>query len=165
MPRGKYVRRLKTILERVRKNVTLDPVTGCWLWQGSRFKSGGYGQMWGVGGKVKVKVHRALFIELHGPLRSDEFVCHRCDRPLCCNPDHLFKGSAAANAADMVAKGRQAVGGRNGNGRLTAVQVLAIRSDPRVGWRIAADYGVSQAAVSYIKIRRNWGWLEDDGAV
>jgi len=147
---------LKTILERVRLNVTVDAVTGCWLWQGSRFKSGGYGQMWAVGGRRKTKVHRALFIELHGPLRSDEFVCHRCDVARCCNPDHLFVGTAADNAADMVAKGRQV----RGLSKLTASQVLAIRADPRKQYEIAVDYGVTAPCVSQIKRRVNWGWLE-----
>lgn len=39
-------------------------------------------------------------------------MLHRCDTPACCNPEHLFLGTAADNVADMVAKGRQARGDR-----------------------------------------------------
>ncbi len=35
-------------------------------------------------------------------------ACHRCDNPPCCNPEHLFAGSRAANMRDAYRKGRVA---------------------------------------------------------
>lgn len=47
------------------------------------------------------------YILHNGPITSDQWVLHKCDTPRCVNPNHLFLGDAAANVADMDAKGRR----------------------------------------------------------
>ena len=34
-----------------------------------------------------------------------KYLCHRCDRPACVNPDHLFEGDHNVNQYDRKAKG------------------------------------------------------------
>lgn len=76
----------------------------CWPWTRGRFANQ-YGTF-RVDGANK-RAHRWLLGALRGAaLRSDELACHRCDNPPCCNPSHLFIGSAADNSRDMAAKGR-----------------------------------------------------------
>jgi hypothetical protein len=90
------------IRERILANVEPEPNTGCWLWS-----AGMSGEGYGIlrFGTPK-KAHRVAYNAFIGEIPGRLFVCHRCDTPLCVNPDHLFLGTAADNAQDMVRKGR-----------------------------------------------------------
>jgi hypothetical protein len=79
---------------------------GCWEWLGAR--SGfGYGKS-GYEGKF-LAAHRVSW-EIHfGLIPEGMLVCHRCDNPSCCNPSHLFLGTAADNTRDMWNKGRSQI--------------------------------------------------------
>ena len=76
---------------------------GCWEWDGTR-TLGGYGRAYVEG--PNRSVHRYVVEILYGPVARHLDVCHRCDNPCCCNPDHLFVGTRSENMRDCVAKGR-----------------------------------------------------------
>lgn len=75
----------------------------CWEWTGSRNKKG-YGVFRAIG-RVEL-AHRASWALANGLIPSGLCVLHKCDRPSCVNPAHLFIGTQADNVADMEAKGR-----------------------------------------------------------
>ena len=129
----------------------------CILWTGYR-NPGGYGTRW-VGGRT-VYAHRQAWTEAYGD-PGNQCVCHRCDNPACINVAHMFLGTNADNAADMVAKGRQArnIGERAGGAKLTADQVREIRSSTETGAAIAHRFGVAQTTVSGIRSRKRWAHI------
>jgi hypothetical protein len=81
-------------------HVRRGPAESCWEWQG-RIYGDGYGRFLGY-----LATHRLAYYFTTGVDPEELLVCHHCDNPPCCNPDHLFLGTHADNMRDMVQKGR-----------------------------------------------------------
>lgn len=134
-----------------------EPNTGCWLW--TSYRSGnGYGRV-SVGGKM-CQAHRVSWEAHKGAIPAGLCVLHRCDTRSCVNPDHLFLGTHNDNMTDMVRKGRSvrpdSAGEAHGRAKLNYASVAAIRADNRLQRVIAAEYGVSRAQISMIRLGKNW---------
>jgi len=140
----------------------------CWVWRAG-LSPDGYG-------KVKVhqktwRAHRFSWLLCFGD--AGGCILHRCDNRRCVRPEHLFPGTTADNTRDMLAKGREARGLRNGkythpertprgerNGcaRLTAHQVRAIRAarGSTSQRALARQYGVAQSTIGAILRQEKW---------
>lgn len=149
------------LIDRLMTKVVKKP-TGCWEWQG--WAIGGYGRI-RVGATRKM-VHRVSFEHFVGPIPNDLCVCHKCDNPICINPDHLFLGTRTENNSDKTAKGRQSRGEKHGMAVLanrrhkfgSAIAIQVREAYSRIGnqYLVAEQFGMSQANVSLIINQKRW---------
>ncbi len=93
----------------------------CWVWAaGCDTKGYGYQRINGTLYRVSRLSHYA-FNEAFDLTNRDVQICHRCDNPPCCNPNHLFIGNVKINNQDKAEKGRVP------NASLTSEQVLQVK--------------------------------------
>lgn len=138
----------------------------CWLWTGEHSTVGyGFFSVWRNNKRTaRLGAHRVSW-ELHnGPIPDGLCVMHKCDVPLCVRPDHLTLGTQAENLLDARTKGRMKgpppqVGTKNCKAKLSEANVLEIRHRVYGGEKqrtLANEFGVSQYAISAIKLRKVW---------
>ena len=96
--------RLVPLAERFLLYYQPGEAAACWPWAGTRDKEG-YGVI-GDEQRHQIRAHRIAYERVHGPIPPNVYVLHRCDNPPCCNPAHLWLGSAADNNSDKLRKDR-----------------------------------------------------------
>jgi hypothetical protein len=135
--------------------------SGCLEWQGAK-NSKGYGQLF-RGGKT-FRTHRVM-ADAYG---TNLMALHICDNPSCCNPDHIYLGSAQDNVDDRDSRGRYVAHGCGGyrvkgeehhQAKLTDELVLSIKQKISEGYTnvtLARDFGVAKCTISRIKRGVSW---------
>jgi hypothetical protein len=127
----------------------------CWLWTGA-VNDKGYGWVSRTRALGPTRAHRFSW-EIHrGQIPKGKCVLHKCDVPLCVNPDHLFLGTRKDNTRDMMRKGRCINGERASWSKLTEKEVREILKSKDSQRTLARRYGVIQQTISSIKRRINW---------
>jgi len=141
-------------IERFHKKYIIDE-NGCWIWQTStrgRDPKRQYGRHWA--NDKSINAHRFSYIIYHGQIPNGIYVCHKCDIPLCVNPEHLFLGTHKDNMKDMTKKNRAYKGrgeAKHWLSKLTNVQAEEIRKNLLSQSKLAKIYGVSQTTIGRIK--------------
>jgi HNH endonuclease len=125
--------------------------TECWEWQASRHEKG-YG-WFRLGGKMR-KAHTVAYEYFKGEIPAGLLVCHECDNPACCNPNHLWVGTVADNTHDMIRKGRNYTTPKGSSKKLTPEDAVSIRDTWRKGKTtmkaLAQQYGVSISTIQRV---------------
>ncbi len=155
--------------QKILQNIKVDASTGCWVWQ-KHLSNTGYGDAYI--NKTKWRAHRLSWTAFVGTIPDGLLVCHHCDNPGCCNPDHLFTGTSHDNMIDMMAKGRgrggKSLGPNNANAKLNESQVVEIRKlliDGLSHDDIGTMFNVSSQTISSISTGRTWAHLKEGANV
>lgn len=121
--KGRHNRPLENFLNRI-----CFGHSECWYWRGAQNRQG-----YGESGAPDHKAHRLAWRLFRGEIPAGMNVLHRCDKPYCVNPDHLFLGTQKDNVQDMIQKGRRHTTGpsgtENGQAKLTDEKVRAMRNE------------------------------------
>jgi hypothetical protein len=102
--------KINVIPERIKNRISILPSPGCWNWTACKTNRG-YGKT-SLNG-MTTYVHRAIWVINFGEIPTGMYVCHKCDNPSCCNPEHLFLGTQKDNMRDCANKDR--INRTNGN--------------------------------------------------
>jgi hypothetical protein len=146
--------------ESIHLYVNKTGINGCWIWTriGSISKKG-YGTFQ-IKGKIKY-VHRIFYEKYKGKIPKKMCVCHKCDVPLCCNPDHLFLGTQQENIKDMINKKRdkKSKGEDHKNCIMSEEHAKEIKTKFKDGLSIKEIYHLYMYSYSSIwKICKNRSW-------
>ena len=134
----------------------------CWMWDGPVHR--GYGQVQYRG--TRRIVHRESYKYFIGEIPDGLFCCHKCDRPGCFNPNHLFLGTAKDNMQDCVQKGRFNAtkhGEDNFHSKLKENEVILIKEMIANGFKnteIASIFNVTHGNISCIRLNQTWKHLK-----
>ena len=169
--RNKTGPKLQPLADRIIAKSMPEPNSGCWLWLGSLWGNG-YGNLSNGSRQPRLGAHRGSWMAFRGPIAEGMDVCHRCDVPICVNPDHLFLGTRKDNMQDCKAKGRNIRGAAlreavlphvhrgeiHYKTSLTEDDVRHIRANYSGATRaaLATKYGMRPIAIWKIATRRNW---------
>lgn len=95
------------IYTRLASKQILNGDGACWGWKGST-DGKGYAVLSNRNRGVNSpeKAHRVSYEMINGEIPNGKVVRHKCDNPICTNPDHLEVGTQKENMLDCSARGR-----------------------------------------------------------
>lgn len=154
---------------------------GCWIWNGTSKKHGRKNQTMFYGciaGEIdgvryvpkgkQMLAHRVSWILHYGAIPETEgshgtVVMHKCDNPLCVNPEHLMLGSQKDNIDDMNKKSRGSITGlapktgtKHHNHVLTEEQIAVIVCSTKTNGDLAKEYNVSKHTIKRVRCGKTY---------
>ena len=149
----------RSLMQRVIDSSIPEPNSGCWLWLGCT--NGRYPQL--KEKRKNIYAHRIACESVHGELGELQAL-HKCDNPICVNPDHLYPGTQLQNVRDCIDRGRfkspgatvPECGSDRYNAKLTEANAVYIRTSSEKGIDLASRFGVTPGIISEIRSGKRW---------
>jgi len=131
----------------------------CWEWTAGKDKDG-YGKFC-INSKLSVRAHRFAWEYYNGIIPNKLNICHNCDNPSCCNPEHLFLGTTLENNQDRNEKDRQCKGSNSHLAKTTETIIKQILTDIENNKyqnlnQIERDYNIKSKILRGIFRREIW---------
>jgi hypothetical protein len=152
----------RTIDERFWEKVAIKGKDDCWDWTASLNHSG-YGKfgissyetkIFGVKNSGPIGAHRVAFYLANGTIDNNLMVLHSCDRPSCCNPNHLRQGDAKDNGEDIANRARGTIGEKSIFLKLTDDEIREMRylyeNEDWGSAQLAAKFNCSRSHVNEV---------------
>jgi len=150
-----------SIIDRFWKYTNKGKKDECWEWQGSTMLHGGYGQLSIGFNRSPIKAHRLSYMIHYGEIPKNLFICHKCNNPLCVNPNHIYAGTPNDNWKDTINSGNAYkfinLGGEQCRAhKLTNEQVDTIKNSTESSIDLANKYKVSRQSIWKIRKGKTW---------
>ena len=107
-----------------------------------------------------IMVHKLVATAFHGPCPEGLQCRHVDGNKDNCRADNLKYGTKIENEHDKARHGTVARGSRDGNSKLTEQDAALIMASPDPHSKVASEFGVSEAAVANIRMRKTWKHVE-----
>lgn len=146
------------------KDCNFGPNGDCWKWLRS-VDSSGYGVVPLRCFKKRISAHKLSYslFKNKGNIvyEKEERVLHKCDTPLCVNPEHLWLGTQIENIYDMCKKKRQykPIGNLNPKCKLNEKQVIEIFKSKETTKSLMKKYKISSSSICSIRRGKTWSHL------
>lgn len=143
----------KVCSPKCRIDLNSKEVNDCLIWTGSRDRKG-YGFVI-LNGK-QIFAHRLSYEAHNGNIPIGMLIRHSCDNPSCVKPSHLSIGTHKDNSDDCIARGRNAIGERNGCSVLKENDIRFIRNSNLTNVQLADKFSVNVSTIKNVKSRKTW---------
>ena len=122
----------------------------CWPWTASTNGNRMYGKFKCCGKWLRSN-RVAWIIANNKDIPEGLYILHKCDNPICCNPDHLYLGTPGDNNADRERRNRAPNSGRPKKISNELIQkATELKNQKLSQGRIASILNLTQQQVSYL---------------